>query len=79
MIFFLLIPIFSSTIDIFQDKMGNIYEGEVLEGKKHGKGVLKFRNGDIYTGQFFQDEAHGQGKYTWPNGEYFEGDYVHNV
>ena len=26
------------------------YEGDIKHGKKHGKGVMKFRNGDIYTG-----------------------------
>jgi len=26
------------------------YEGDIKYGKKHGKGVMKFRNGDIYTG-----------------------------
>jgi len=28
------------------------YEGEFKEGKRNGKGELKFENGDIYEGLF---------------------------
>ena len=31
------------------------YEGDMKNGKKHGKGVMKFRNGDIYTGGCSRD------------------------
>ena len=35
---------------------GDIYEGEFVDGKKHGKGVSKSSlTGDIYEGEFVND------------------------
>jgi hypothetical protein len=30
----------------------NIYEGQLLYGEKHGKGVMKCANGAAYEGEF---------------------------
>ena len=34
-----------------------MYEGEILNGKKHGKGILTLENGDIFEGEFKNDWA----------------------
>jgi hypothetical protein len=39
---------------------GNIYEGEVKDGKWHGTGVLKFASGFIYEGGFINGQCHGR-------------------
>lgn len=35
---------------------GNIYQGDFLEGKKDGDGILREMNGTIYEGNFDRDE-----------------------
>eukprot|EP00960_Hanusia_phi_P070401 767304-Hanusia_phi.AAC.2 len=37
------------------------YEGEWVEGKKHGSGVLYYASGDIYQGAFYLGQRHGSG------------------
>ncbi len=41
------------------------YEGERLDGKRHGKGTFTWKNGDKYTGQWENDEMHGEGTFQW--------------
>ena len=35
---------------------GNIYEGDVLDGKKHGYGVFVFSNGQRYEGYWVNNK-----------------------
>ncbi|ULJ63074.1 hypothetical protein MIS46_03195 [Wielerella bovis] len=53
-----------------QSKMvhnGCHYQGDVANGKPHGKGVLTCPDGRIYTGEFAQGEFHGTGQFVSPN------------
>ncbi len=34
---------------------GRIYEGDFLQGKKHGKGRYFWPNGQVYEGEFKND------------------------
>lgn len=38
-----------------------IYDGNYLNGKKHGTGHFKWNNGPEYKGQFKQGHPHGEG------------------
>lgn len=38
---------------------GNRYEGEYLNGLKHGKGVFFFANGKIFKGRWKNGHKHG--------------------
>ncbi len=38
------------------------YEGQYLEGKKHGKGVFSWPDGSSYEGQFKNNNIEGYGK-----------------
>lgn len=43
----------------------DVYEGEFLDGAKHGKGQLNVYCGDVYVGEFEYNQFHGKGLYTW--------------
>ena len=50
------------------------YEGEFLDGKRHGKGVFTFANGKgTFEGDFAMGKAHGDGVFTWPDGASIKG------
>jgi hypothetical protein len=45
---------------------GNSYEGNWNQNRKHGLGVMIWRDvGEIYTGEWLDDLPHGQGEYIW--------------
>ena len=43
----------------------DIYDGEFLDGMKHGKGQLAIYCGDVYVGEFEYNTFAGQGLYQW--------------
>lgn len=52
------------------------YQGETLDGKKHGTGKLFRSDGTVlYEGEFYDGKMHGMGKYTFPNGDVYEGEW----
>eukprot|EP00960_Hanusia_phi_P069632 767137-Hanusia_phi.AAC.6 len=48
------------------------YEGELLDGQRHGKGVYMFANGERYQGEFRYNLFDGSGVYFWTDGEYLD-------
>ncbi|XP_077997959.1 alsin-like isoform X2 [Glandiceps talaboti] len=44
-----------------QGKADFMYDGQWLEGKMHGAGILRYHNGNIYEGYFKENQRHGQG------------------
>ncbi|XP_030830819.1 alsin isoform X3 [Strongylocentrotus purpuratus] len=38
-----------------------VFEGQWLEGKMHGVGILRYQNGDVYEGEFQDGVKHGHG------------------
>ncbi|MCL2186335.1 MAG: Fe-S cluster assembly protein IscX [Treponema sp.] len=52
---------------------GSVYEGEIADGKPHGKGKLIRANGEIYEGDFKSGKYHGKGKLIYADGEVFDG------
>ena len=54
---------------------GSEYEGDVVQGKKEGKGILKFKDGTIYEGEFKDDDFHGNGILKYNNGRKYEGTF----
>ena len=51
-----------------EDEKGR-YEGEVLFGKKHGKGVMIFISGQKYEGDWVNNNIEGQGSLYYANGQ----------
>ena len=58
----------NSFIAIKQFDNGDKYEGQMKNGKMHGKGVYSFSNGEKYEGEFKDDMFEGKGEYYWPDG-----------
>ena len=56
----------------------SIYEGDIVNGKKEGKGIIKFNDGTIYEGDFINDKYEGNGKLTFKNGCIYEGNFNDN-
>lgn len=52
-----------------------VYEGDILNGKEDGGGIMKYNNGDIYDGQWKEGEQDGHGVYTWLYGNIFVGEW----
>ncbi|CAD7956022.1 unnamed protein product [Amoebophrya sp. A120] len=53
-----------------------VYEGEWLDGKPHGQGVLLEKDGITrYAGQFFEGKKHGEGKQVWAYGNEYTGQW----
>lgn len=55
---------------------GDIYEGELIDGKRHGRGIYKFVSGNVYEGEFVDGKRHGQGIYKFADGSIYEGEFV---
>jgi len=62
--------------ETIQYSNGCVYIGEVVNGKRHGKGRLSWPTGDVYEGDFSEDLIHGKGKYVHASGNVYEGDYL---
>lgn len=55
---------------------GDVYEGEFLNGKRHGNGKYKYSNGDIYKGEFKDGSFTGNGEYYFAKtGDRFNGNF----
>ena len=52
------------------------YAGDLREGVRHGKGILKLRNGGEYDGQWASGRMHGFGVYIWPDAQIYKGEWV---
>lgn len=52
------------------------YDGDVVKGKAHGKGVMTWPDGDRYEGDFVNGEMTGKGVLTCSEGDRYEGDFV---
>ena len=58
---------------------GEKYEGEILEGKRHGFGTYFYQTGDRYTGMWEQNMKHGRGTMFYANEEVYEGWWNNNL
>ena len=48
-----------------------------MNGNKHGKGKIYYKNGDIkYDGDFVNGKYEGNGKYICENGNYYVGQWL---
>ena len=52
---------------------GDVYEGEILNGKRHGKGKYTWSDGSFYEGEWKDDRKDGNGKQSHPDGSCYDG------
>ena len=43
--------------DIMKNQYGSSYEGKVVNGIPHGKGIITYPKGDIYEGDMTKDQV----------------------
>ena len=55
-----------------------VYEGDYVNGYRHGKGKMILNNGIVYEGDFVEDKCQGKGKLVLANGASYEGDFVND-
>ena len=53
----------------------NVYKGNFLKGKAHGKGVFTWSSGEVYEGEWVKGYKHGRGVWKGNSTEYFIGDW----
>jgi 1-phosphatidylinositol-4-phosphate 5-kinase len=56
-------------------KGGVTYEGEFLEGYRHGKGVIKAEKYVKFEGIFVGERPSGKGELKYENGDSFSGEF----
>jgi hypothetical protein len=69
---------YSEIYAIITYENGCIFEGEIEDGQKNGKGTYTFENGDIYNGEFKNGELNGKGVFTFANGVIYDGEFLNN-
>ncbi|MBQ8761754.1 MAG: hypothetical protein IJZ26_00330 [Clostridia bacterium] len=60
-------------------KNGDVYVGDVGNGKPQGKGVLTYANGDVVVAEFDKGRFNGKVEYTFANGDKYEANYKKGV
>jgi len=59
-------------------KNGDVYEGELRNGKMEGEGKYMYHDGAVYEGFLKDGKRHGSGVYTRANGDKFVGHFINN-
>jgi hypothetical protein len=49
------------------------YEGDLVDGERHGHGTMQFWNGNRYSGEWVADKFEGYGEYSWADGRTYRG------
>ena len=58
---------------------GRIYQGDMHQDKRHGRGKMTLPNGEYYEGEWKMGRKHGKGYYHFPNGDTYDGDYENDI
>ena len=57
---------------------GDVFEGVMVDGLRHGEGSYVWANGARYEGSFLNDKMYGKGRYTFVDGRVYVGDFVND-
>jgi len=55
---------------------GQVYQGQVAAGLRHGVGSNAWPNGQAYRGEWLQGSRTGRGTHTWPDGRRVTGQWL---
>lgn len=64
----------TNAVGTFTFANGDVYTGEIKEGKCHGKGKMTSAKGE-YAGEFDGGSRHGHGTYTFKSGAVYVGEW----
>eukprot|EP00968_Pinguiococcus_pyrenoidosus_P029338 scaffold8505_cov258-Pinguiococcus_pyrenoidosus.AAC.1 len=56
-----------------------VYDGDVLNGKRNGKGKATYANGDTYDGDWVYDLREGLGRLDYADGGYYTGHFKNDL
>ena len=51
------------------------FEGQIINGKRNGKGIMNYKTGDVYQGEYLNDRKEGMGIYISIDGYKYEGEF----
>ena len=61
-------------------KNGNIYEGEIKDGMRNGKGVMIYKSGNKYVGEWKDDLKEGMGSMYYKKSRHiYKGEYKNDI
>ncbi len=58
---------------------GAIFEGRIVDGRKHGRGTYTWPDGLSYSGDWVEDQQTGNGALKFKNGDVYEGKVLRGV
>ena len=61
--------------DVIRYENGDIYKGQIKNGKREGLGTCYFGNKDIYEGMWKNDKMDCVGKYIFADKSFYSGDF----
>ena len=59
--------------NIYKYEEGETYEGEFLNGAKHGRGKIVWTDGSMYEGMWLNNMRHGFGRVIYSEGDCYQG------
>lgn len=68
----------SDGYNVYIWKNNNKYEGNWLNGKPHGHGIITGIDGTRYKGNWVNGKANGNGTKTWASGGKYEGNFTND-
>ena len=57
------------------DFKGGKYKGDILDSKRHGRGIMLYDDGRKYEGEWKNNQREGKGMMTFADGEVYEGEW----
>ena len=58
---------------------GDVYQGELLQSRRHGQGEFTWANGQRYRGTWVNDVPQGKGSLKFASGNQYEGDVAQGL
>ena len=69
----------NSEIKTIHYSNGDKFMGDILNGKKHGRGIYTWANGSEYNGEWYDDRQQGHGSFTYTTGSKYVGEFARGM
>ena len=64
---------------IFQDSVGNKYDGYFINGLREGNGKMNYASGNMYNGNWVNNKKNGKGKFLFSGGSEYNGEWKNDT